>query len=53
MLDAQYDAAATNDTKMNVVGREYWLSLFGNGTEVLQPVQKNWKAKSYAARIGI
>jgi hypothetical protein len=30
---AQYDAAATNDTKMNVVGREYWLSLYGNGME--------------------
>ncbi len=32
-VEAQYDAAATNDTKMNVVGREYWLSLFGNGME--------------------
>jgi hypothetical protein len=32
-VGAQYDAAATNDTKMNVVGREYWLSLFGNGME--------------------
>jgi hypothetical protein len=32
-VEAQYDAAATNDTKMNVVGREYWLSLFGNGLE--------------------
>jgi hypothetical protein len=29
----QYDAAATNDAKMDVVGREYWLSLFGNGME--------------------
>jgi hypothetical protein len=32
-VGAQFDAAATNDTKMNVVGREYWLSLFGNGME--------------------
>jgi len=32
-VGAQYDAAATNDTKMNVVGREYWLSLYGNGME--------------------
>ena len=32
-VDAQYDAAATNDAKMSVVGREYWLSLFGNGLE--------------------
>jgi hypothetical protein len=30
---AQFDAATTNDTRMNVVGREYWLSLFGNGME--------------------
>ncbi len=32
-VGAQYDAAATNDAKMNVVGREYWLSLYGNGME--------------------
>ena len=32
-VGAQYDAAATNDAKMNVVGREYWLSLYGNGKE--------------------
>ena len=32
-VDGQYDAAATNDAKMSVVGREYWLSLFGNGLE--------------------
>jgi hypothetical protein len=32
-VGAQYDAATTNDTRMNVVGREYWLSLFGNGME--------------------
>jgi len=32
-VGAQYDAAATADTRMNVVGREYWLSLFGNGME--------------------
>ena len=30
---AQYDEATTNDSRMNVVGREYWLSLFGNGLE--------------------
>ena len=32
-VKAQYDEATTNDTRMNVVGREYWLSLFGNGME--------------------
>lgn len=32
-VGAQYDAAATADARMSVVGREYWLSLFGNGLE--------------------
>jgi hypothetical protein len=32
-VEAQYDAATSADTRMNVVGREYWLSLFGNGME--------------------
>jgi hypothetical protein len=32
-VGAQYDAATTNDTRMNVVGREYRLSLYGNGME--------------------
>ncbi len=32
-VGAQYDAAASDDARMNVVGREYWLSLFGNGKE--------------------
>lgn len=29
----QYDAAASADAKMNVIGREYWLALYGNGRE--------------------
>lgn len=32
-VGVQYDAAATADTRMSVVGREYWLSLYGNGKE--------------------
>ena len=32
-VGAQYDAAATADARMGVVGREYWLSLYGNGLE--------------------
>lgn len=32
-VGAQYDAAATADARMSVVGREYWLSLYGNGLE--------------------
>jgi hypothetical protein len=31
-VTAQYDAAADNQ-KMNIIGREYWISLFGNGLE--------------------
>ena len=32
-VGAEYDAAASNDDKMDLIGREYWLSLFGNGME--------------------
>jgi hypothetical protein len=32
-VKSRYDAAATADAKMNVIGREYWLALFGNGYE--------------------
>jgi hypothetical protein len=30
---SEYDAAASNDERMDLIGREYWLSLFGNGME--------------------
>ncbi|WP_144605415.1 SusD/RagB family nutrient-binding outer membrane lipoprotein [Algoriphagus algorifonticola] len=29
----EFDAAASSDAKMGVIGREYWLSLYGNGIE--------------------
>jgi hypothetical protein len=29
----QYAAAASDDARLNIIGREYWLSLFGNGNE--------------------
>ena len=32
-VGAQFDAATTADARMSVVGREYWLSLYGNGLE--------------------
>jgi len=32
-VDNQYMAAGSNDARLNVIGREYWLSLFGNGNE--------------------
>ncbi len=28
-----YDAAASDDDRMDVIGKEYWISLFGNGVE--------------------
>jgi hypothetical protein len=30
---ANYDAATTDDQRLNVIGTEYWLALFGNGIE--------------------
>ncbi len=42
-VGTRYDAAATNDTKMNVVGREYWLSLYGNGTEAYNLYRRTGK----------
>lgn len=30
---ARYDAAASNNAKLNLIGTEYWLSMFGNGME--------------------
>ncbi len=30
---AAYDAQTSNNDRMNYVGREYWISLFGNGVE--------------------
>lgn len=32
-VDNQYTQAGSNDARLNVIGREYWLSLFGNGNE--------------------
>ncbi|GAB3998984.1 hypothetical protein GCM10028807_47940 [Spirosoma daeguense] len=30
---ADYDAATTDDAKLNVIAKEYWLALYGNGIE--------------------
>lgn len=32
-INNQYAGAASNDARMDIIGREYWLSLFGNGNE--------------------
>ncbi|MFM2400551.1 MAG: hypothetical protein RI950_67 [Bacteroidota bacterium] len=42
-VETQFDAASTNDTKMNVVGREYWLSLYGNGMEAYNLYRRTGK----------
>ena len=33
MVLSLYDAATTDDERMAVIGKEYWLALFGNGVE--------------------
>lgn len=39
----QYDAQANNDGRMNVIGREYWLSLYGNGMEAFNLYRRTGK----------
>ncbi|AMQ55826.1 SusD/RagB family nutrient-binding outer membrane lipoprotein [Algoriphagus sanaruensis] len=40
---AEYDSQANNDSKMNIIGREYWLSLFGNGMEAYNLYRRTGK----------
>ena len=40
---AEYDAQANNDAKMNIIGREYWLSLYGNGMEAYNLYRRTGK----------
>jgi hypothetical protein len=30
---ARYDAATTNDERLNIIGKEYWIALWGNGLD--------------------
>ncbi len=39
----EYDATANNDAKLNVITREYWLSLFGNGMESFNMYRRTGK----------
>ena len=32
---AQYDAATTNDAKLNVIMKEYYIALWGNGVDAI------------------
>jgi hypothetical protein len=38
-----YDAAATNDAKLDVIAREYWLALYGNGVEAYNMYRRTGK----------
>ncbi|GAB3229383.1 SusD/RagB family nutrient-binding outer membrane lipoprotein [Algoriphagus aestuariicola] len=40
---SEYDAAASADAKMNVIGREYWLGLYGNGKEAYNLYRRTGK----------
>jgi hypothetical protein len=42
-VGSQFDAAASTDAKMNVVGLEYWLALYGNGKEAYNLYRRTGK----------
>lgn len=42
-VGTQYDAQPNNDKKLNVIAREYWLSLFGNGSEAFNMYRRTGK----------
>ncbi|MCU0400630.1 MAG: SusD/RagB family nutrient-binding outer membrane lipoprotein [Algoriphagus sp.] len=42
-VGTQYDAQPNNDKKLNVIAREYWLSLFGNGMEAFNMYRRTGK----------
>ena len=40
---ANYDAATTDDARMGVIGREYWVALYGNGIEAYNLYRRTGK----------
>jgi hypothetical protein len=40
---ANYDAATTDDARLNVIGTEYWLALYGNGIEAYNLYRRTGK----------
>ncbi|MCP9762742.1 SusD/RagB family nutrient-binding outer membrane lipoprotein [Lacihabitans soyangensis] len=40
---AQYDAATTESAKLNIMGREYWIALYGNGVEAYNLYRRTGK----------
>jgi len=42
-VSAQYDAAATDSDKLEVIVKEYWISLFGNGIDAFNTYRRTGK----------
>jgi len=42
-VGTQFDAAASADAKLNVIGLEYWLALYGNGKEAYNLYRRTGK----------
>ncbi|MDF2156872.1 SusD/RagB family nutrient-binding outer membrane lipoprotein [Algoriphagus sp. CAU 1675] len=42
-VDGEYTDAESDDDKMDIIGREYWLSLFGNGVEAYNLYRRTGK----------
>lgn len=42
---AEYDAATTTNAKLDIIAREYWLALWGNGTEAYNLYRRTGKPK--------
>lgn len=40
---ADYDAATTDDARLNIIGTEYWLALYGNGVEAYNLYRRTGK----------
>lgn len=43
LILAQYDAATTPDQRMNILVREYWITLWGNGVEAYNAYRRTGK----------
>lgn len=43
VLTGRYDAAATNDERLDVIIKEYWVALWGNGIEAYNMVRRTGK----------
>jgi hypothetical protein len=42
-VSAEYDAATTNDERMNIIMREYFIALYGNGVEAYNSYRRTGK----------